>query len=233
MALKDAIDSGRDGAGSAPSARRTPVVTPAGGSGIRRRPAAARSWTTPSTSPIVLRWLLHDEFERVQAEIGSFLRPAGRRHRDPAARPRGRRVRDHRLQLVATEDLPDLGRLTLHVVGEHATIDVDVFRQALTHYDDRGIRDAARAVGRRPQPADGRGIRRRHPRGPPRPDHRRGRPACARGRDRGVSLRGGAAARRDRRPLATDPVVRAGRSRSYGGCGGRLVATRRSRRSRP
>ena len=31
---------------------------------------------------------------------------------------------------------PTWGGLTLHVVGEQATIDVDVFRQAITHYDD-------------------------------------------------------------------------------------------------
>ena len=35
--------------------------------------------------------------------------------------------------------------MTLHIVGETATVDVDVFRQALTHYDDSAGR--TRLVG--------------------------------------------------------------------------------------
>ncbi len=35
--------------------------------------------------------------------------------------------------------------MTLHVVGDKGTVDVDVFRQALTHYDDTTGR--ARLVG--------------------------------------------------------------------------------------
>jgi len=32
---------------------------------------------------------------------------------------------------------PTWGGVTMHVVGERGTVDVDVFRQALTHYDDQ------------------------------------------------------------------------------------------------
>jgi UDP-N-acetylglucosamine 3-dehydrogenase len=84
-----------------------------------------------------IRWLLGDEFARVHAELGSFIY--------------GLDVEDCG---VLTCDLtsgafvsidcswsrpqtfPTWGGVTLHVVGEKATVDIDVFRQALTHYDD-------------------------------------------------------------------------------------------------
>ena len=84
-----------------------------------------------------IRWLTGDEFARVHAELGAFIY--------------GLDVEDCG---VLTCDLvggafasidcswsrprifPTWGGVTLHVVGERATVDVDVFRQALTHYDD-------------------------------------------------------------------------------------------------
>ncbi len=43
------------------------------------------------------------------------------------------------------QTFPTWGGVTLHVVGDKGTVDVDVFRQALTHYDDTTGR--ARLVG--------------------------------------------------------------------------------------
>ena len=85
----------------------------------------------------VLRWLLDDEFVRVHAELGSFLY--------------GLPVEDCGLLTLdlsggafASIDcgwsrpatFPTWGGVTMHVVGERGTVDVDVFRQSLTHYDD-------------------------------------------------------------------------------------------------
>jgi len=86
----------------------------------------------------LLRWLLDDEVDRVTAETGSYLW--------------GLDVEDCGILTVdlhggafASIDCswsrpatyPTWGGLTLHVVGERATVDVDAFRQALIHYDDR------------------------------------------------------------------------------------------------
>ncbi|CAN5252706.1 Gfo/Idh/MocA family oxidoreductase [soil metagenome] len=85
-----------------------------------------------------LRWLLAEEVLRVHSEVGSWLW--------------GLEVEDCgilTLDLVgggfATIDcswsrprtFPTWGGVTLHVVGERGTVDVDVFRQAVVHYDDR------------------------------------------------------------------------------------------------
>jgi UDP-N-acetylglucosamine 3-dehydrogenase len=84
-----------------------------------------------------IRWLLDDEFARVHAELGSFIY--------------GLEVEDCGLLTCDLEGgafasidcswsrpqtFPTWGGVTLHVVGEKATVDIDVFRQALTHYDD-------------------------------------------------------------------------------------------------
>ena len=84
-----------------------------------------------------LRWLLKDEVVRVHAELGSFLH--------------GLPVEDCGLLTLelaggafASIDCswsrpatyPTWGGVTLHVVGDRGTVDVDVFRQSLTHYDD-------------------------------------------------------------------------------------------------
>jgi predicted dehydrogenase len=88
-----------------------------------------------------IRWLLDDEFTRVHAEMGSFIY--------------GLEVEDCAIltcDLAAggfasidaswsrPKTFPTWGGVTFHVVGERATVDVDVFRQALTHYDDTSSR---------------------------------------------------------------------------------------------
>jgi UDP-N-acetylglucosamine 3-dehydrogenase len=85
-----------------------------------------------------IRWLLGEEVLRVHSEIGSWLW--------------GLEVEDCGILTLdlagggfATIDCswsrprtyPTWGGVTLHVVGERGTVDVDVFRQALVHYDDR------------------------------------------------------------------------------------------------
>jgi len=84
-----------------------------------------------------IRWLAGDEFARVQAELGSFIY-------DLAVEDCGLLTCDLVSGAFASIDcswsrpqtFPTWGGVTLHVVGEKATVDVDVFRQALTHYDD-------------------------------------------------------------------------------------------------
>jgi predicted dehydrogenase len=84
-----------------------------------------------------IRWLLADEFTRVHAEIGSFIYGLD-------VEDCGIVTLDLAKGAFASIDcswsrpqtFPTWGGVTLHVVGENATVDVDVFRQALTHYDD-------------------------------------------------------------------------------------------------
>ena len=86
----------------------------------------------------LLRWLLADEVVRVHAEIGSWLW-------DLEVDDCGILSLDLAKGAFASIDcswsrpkaFPTWGGLTLHVVGERGTVDVDVFRQALVHYDDR------------------------------------------------------------------------------------------------
>ncbi|HEV2250624.1 MAG TPA: Gfo/Idh/MocA family oxidoreductase [Candidatus Limnocylindria bacterium] len=84
-----------------------------------------------------LRWLLDDEVARVHAELGSFL------HGLPVE-DCGLLTLDLAGGAFASIDCswsrpatyPTWGGVTLHVVGDRGTVDVDVFRQSLTHYDD-------------------------------------------------------------------------------------------------
>jgi UDP-N-acetylglucosamine 3-dehydrogenase len=84
-----------------------------------------------------IRWLAGDEFARVQAELGAFIYGL-------AVEDCGLLTCDLVSGAFASIDcswsrpqtFPTWGGVTLHVVGEKATVDVDVFRQALTHYDD-------------------------------------------------------------------------------------------------
>ena len=93
-----------------------------------------------------IRWLTGDEFTRVQAELGSFIYGI-------AVEDCGVLMCDLASGAFASIDcswsrpqtFPTWGGVTLHVVGEKATVDVDVFRQALTHYDDAARR--VRLVG--------------------------------------------------------------------------------------
>ena len=84
-----------------------------------------------------IRWLLADEVTRVHAELGSFVYGL-------AVEDTGILTLDLASGAFASIDcswsrpqtFPTWGGVTLHVVGDKATVDVDVFRQALTHYDD-------------------------------------------------------------------------------------------------
>jgi predicted dehydrogenase len=84
-----------------------------------------------------IRWILGEEVARVHAEIGSFL--YGLEVEDC-----GLLTLDLSSGAFASIDsswsrprtFPTWGGVTLHVVADNATVDVDVFRQALTHYDD-------------------------------------------------------------------------------------------------
>ena len=120
-----------------------------------------------------IRWMLADEITRVQAELGSFVyglavEDTGILTLDLASGGFG--SIDCSWSRPAT--YPTWGGVTFHVVGERATVDVDVFRQALTHYDDsagrtrmvgwgddltaRMIADFANAIlADRPVPIDG------------------------------------------------------------------------------
>jgi UDP-N-acetylglucosamine 3-dehydrogenase len=84
-----------------------------------------------------LRWALADEVVRVQAELGSFLYSL-------PVEDCGLLTLDLKSGAFASIDCswsrpatyPTWGGVTMHVVGERATVDVDIFRQSLTHYDD-------------------------------------------------------------------------------------------------
>lgn len=84
----------------------------------------------------LVRFLLKDEFVRVEAEIGSFT--------GLPVEDTGVLLCDLAQGAFASIDCswsrpktyPSWGGLTLHVVGERATASVDAFRQTLTHYDD-------------------------------------------------------------------------------------------------
>lgn len=86
----------------------------------------------------LVRWLLADEFTRVQAELGSWLwglevEDCGVISADLA----GGAFVSIDCSWSRPRTYPTWGGLTLHVVGERGTVDVDVFRQSLTHHDDR------------------------------------------------------------------------------------------------
>ena len=84
-----------------------------------------------------MRWLLGDEFVRVHAELGSFLyglpvEDCGLLTLDLA----GGAFASIDCGWTRPATYPTWGGVTMHVVGERGTVDVDVFRQSLTHYDD-------------------------------------------------------------------------------------------------
>jgi predicted dehydrogenase len=93
-----------------------------------------------------LRWLLDDEIDTVYAEMGSLLH-------DLPVEDCGVLTFGLRGGAFATLDCswsrpatyPTWGGVTLHVVGDRATVDVDVFRQTLTHHDD--VAGRTRLVG--------------------------------------------------------------------------------------
>lgn len=84
-----------------------------------------------------IRWLLGTEVTRVHAELGSFIYGL-------PVEDCGILTLDLASGAFASIDcswsrpktFATWGGVTFHVVGDRATVDVDVFRQALTHYDD-------------------------------------------------------------------------------------------------
>jgi len=93
-----------------------------------------------------IRWLLGVEFTRVHAELGSFI--YGLDVEDCGVLTcdlTGGTFASIDCSWSRPRTFPTWGGVTLHVVGEKATVDIDVFRQALTHYDDTAGR--ARLLG--------------------------------------------------------------------------------------
>ncbi len=136
MALKDAIASGALGRIRAVRATN-PGQYPGSWFGDKRLAGGGAAMDHTVHAADAIRWLLNDEFTRVQAELGSFIY-------DLAVEDCGVLTCDLAGGAFASIDcswsrpqtFPTWGGVTLHVVGEKATVDIDVFRQALTHYDD-------------------------------------------------------------------------------------------------
>ncbi|HEX9435834.1 MAG TPA: Gfo/Idh/MocA family oxidoreductase [Candidatus Limnocylindria bacterium] len=140
LALRDAI---RDGAlGRVLAVRGTnPGRYPGSWFGDRDKAGGGAVMDHTVHVADLLRWLLEDEVERVCAETGSYLWGLD-------VEDCGILTLDMRGGAFASIDsswsrpatYPTWGTVTLHVVGERATVDVDVFRQGLLHYDDRARR---------------------------------------------------------------------------------------------
>ncbi|TME75473.1 MAG: Gfo/Idh/MocA family oxidoreductase, partial [Chloroflexi bacterium] len=80
----------------------------------------------------VIRWLVSDEFVRVQAELGAFIyglevEDCGILSCDLA----GGAFASIDCSWSRPQTFPTWGGVTLHVVGDRGTVDIDVFRQAL------------------------------------------------------------------------------------------------------
>ena len=136
MALKEAIGAGALGRIRAVRATN-PGQYPGSWFGDKRLAGGGAAMDHTVHAADAIRWLLADEFARVHAELGSFI--YGLEVEDC-----GVLTCDLASGAFASIDcswsrpqtFPTWGGVTLHVVGEKATVDIDVFRQALTHYDD-------------------------------------------------------------------------------------------------
>ena len=145
MALKDAIAAGALGRIRAVRATN-PGQYPGSWFGDKRLAGGGAAMDHTVHAADAIRWLLGDEFARVQAELGSFIygldvEDCGMLTCDLA----GGGFASIDCSWSRPQTFPTWGGVTLHVVGEKATVDIDVFRQALTHYDDTTGR--ARLVG--------------------------------------------------------------------------------------
>jgi predicted dehydrogenase len=145
MALKDAIAAGALGRIRAVRATN-PGQYPGLWFGDKRQAGGGAAMDHTVHAADAIRWLLGDEFARVQAELGSFIygldvEDCGVLTCDLA----GGGFASIDCSWSRPQTFPTWGGVTLHVVGERATVDIDVFRQALTHYDDATGR--ARLVG--------------------------------------------------------------------------------------
>ncbi len=136
MALKDAISAGALGRIRAIRATN-PGQYPGSWFGDRRLAGGGAAMDHTVHAADAIRWLLDDEFTRVQAELGSFIyglevEDCGVLTCDLA----GGAFASIDCSWSRPQTFPTWGGVTLHVVGEKATVDIDVFRQALIHYDD-------------------------------------------------------------------------------------------------
>ncbi len=136
MALKDAIAAGSLGRIRAVRATN-PGQYPGSWFGDKRQAGGGAAMDHTVHAADAIRWLLGDEFARVQAELGSLIyglevEDCGVLTCDLA----GGAFASIDCSWSRPQTFPTWGGVTLHVVGEKATVDIDVFRQALTHYDD-------------------------------------------------------------------------------------------------
>ncbi|MDQ6857904.1 MAG: Gfo/Idh/MocA family oxidoreductase [Chloroflexota bacterium] len=135
-ALKAAIDQGSLGAIRAVRARN-PGQYPGRWFGDPHEAGGGAAMDHTVHVADALRWFLGDEVVRVHAELGSFLYGL-------PVEDCGLLTLDLSSGAFASIDCswsrpatyPTWGGVTLHVVGDRGTVDVDVFRQSLTHYDD-------------------------------------------------------------------------------------------------
>ena len=145
MALKEAIAAGALGRIRAVRATN-PGQYPGSWFGDKRLAGGGAAMDHTVHAADAIRWLLGDEFARVHAEIGSFIygldvEDCGVLTCDLG----GGAFASIDCSWSRPQTFPTWGGVTLHVVGEKATVDIDVFRQALTHYDDTAGR--TRLVG--------------------------------------------------------------------------------------
>ena len=145
MALKDAIAAGSLGRIRAIRATN-PGQYPGSWFGDKRQAGGGSAMDHTVHAADAIRWLIGDEFSRVQAELGSFIygldvEDCGVMTCDLA----GGAFASIDCSWSRPQTFPTWGGVTLHVVGEKGTVDIDVFRQALTHYDDTAGR--TRLVG--------------------------------------------------------------------------------------
>lgn len=145
MALREAIAAGALGRIRAVRATN-PGQYPGSWFGDKRLAGGGAAMDHTVHAADAIRWLTGDEFTRVHAELGSFIyglevEDCGVLTCDLA----GGAFASIDCSWSRPQTFPTWGGVTLHVVGEKATVDVDVFRQALTHYDDTAGR--TRQVG--------------------------------------------------------------------------------------
>jgi UDP-N-acetylglucosamine 3-dehydrogenase len=136
MALKAAIAAGSLGRIRAVRATN-PGQYPGSWFGDKRQAGGGAAMDHTVHAADAIRWLTGDEFSRVQAELGSFIygldvEDCGVMTCDLA----GGAFASIDCSWSRPQTFPTWGGVTLHVVGEKGTVDIDVFRQALTHYDD-------------------------------------------------------------------------------------------------
>lgn len=147
MAARDAIRSGSLGAVRAIRATN-PGQYPGLWFGDRSLAGGGAAMDHTVHAADVIRWLLGDEFVRVHAELGSFIyglevEDCGLLTCDLA----GGAFASIDCSWSRPQTFPTWGGVTLHIVGEKATLDIDVYRQALTHYDDSSGRTRLVAWG--------------------------------------------------------------------------------------